>query len=338
MASDPATPPRKQPGRGKPFTPREVFGVFGFGVFIPERVAASRALSMTAKVCYGHLVRLAGKKDVCWPSYENIAECTGLKRRQAIRGVKELTNAGLIRPRRITVETGRQTSNEYEFTWGPILQGEGDTFDTLPSARSDKGRMANLTPTRVSETTPLEVKNINHHQGSNKERSSGSESTVQDASEPESTSFSKNGDDGDLKPTEYATAKDELKAIYLAKTGEPFRAADLDAIEVMLFRQGVTWEAFVADARGHSWDRINNPVGFLKNRAKNFRGLTGASSRPVTAVEAAAQAYRCQSCGSRVPGQGAQLVGGREVPCVCASPEYIERQRARGIFAAEDPE
>src|SRR5438876_573815 len=51
-------PQRKPPALGDPFNPKAVFA--GIGAFIPERVAASVVLSMTAKLCYGHLLRRAG--------------------------------------------------------------------------------------------------------------------------------------------------------------------------------------------------------------------------------------------------------------------------------------
>jgi hypothetical protein len=121
-----------------------------------------------------------------------------------------------------------------------------------------------------------------------------------------------------------------MKALYSAKTGQSFRVDDLDAIESILFDAGVSWEVYVADVRGHSWDRIRNPVGFLKDRAKKSRTLTRKSSRPVTAAEAADRAYKCDLCGSRVRGEGAVPVDGKAVPCSCASPEWIARQRARG--------
>jgi hypothetical protein len=187
--------------------------------------------------------------------------------------------------------------------------------------------------------TPLEVKKINHHQGRDIQRSSVEvESAVHGHSRPgPDRLFSKKVDDDEPTSSEYASGKDELKAIYLAKTGESFPVADLDAIEATLVGVGITWDAFVADIRGHAWDRITSPIGFLKNRAKKFRALTRATSRPVTAAEAAIKNYRCPLCSSTVPGEGARRIDGKTVPCSCASPEYVARQRARGVFA-EDSE
>jgi len=330
--------PGKVPAPGETFKPREVFG--GIGALVPEKIAASTKISMTAKLCYGHLVRRAGQKDRCWPSIRDIAGHIGVEARQAMRALRELSEAGLIRPTSRKEATGRQTSNEYEFIWGLVLQEEGDTYDTLPPAKSDQGRMTNLTPTGVTNTTPLEVTNRNHHQRKNKERSSSpAESAVQRYSGPGSGSvFPPKADDDEPTRSEYASGREELKAIYLAKTGEHFAVSDLDAIESMLVAAGISWESFAADARGHSWGRITNPVGFLKNRAKNFRAMTLASMPPVTAAEAADRTYKCPFCDSRVRGEGVRLIDGKLVPCSCASPEYVSHQRERGVFSEEKPQ
>jgi GntR family transcriptional regulator len=296
---------------------------------------------MTAKICYGHLVRRAGKNEKCWPSIREIARSTGLKDRQAMRAVKELANAQLIRPQGRRADSGRQTSNAYEFIWGPILQGESDTSDTLPPAKSDAATMTDLTPTGMSETAPLEVIKINHHQGRNKLGSKiRPETTGQVHSAPGFDRFSPHmADDAEPTNTEYASGKDELKALYFAIAGEHFRVVDLDSIESILFNAGVSWEIFVADLRRHSWDRITNPIGFLKDRAKKSRTLSTRSSAPVTAAEAAERAYKCQSCGSAIRGIGAVAGSdGKPVPCECASPDWIARQRARGVFGRGTPE
>lgn len=333
-----AHPPRKVPAQGEQFNPREIFG--GIGVFIPERVAASTVLSMTAKVCYGHLLRRTGKNDRCWPSHRDIADSTGVKERQVMRALKELAGAELIKAVPRTDTTGRQTSNAYEFIWGPILQGEGDTSDTLPRDKSDRGRVSDLTSTGLTEMTPLEVSKKNHHQGSTqKEDSKPAESGTQSCSQPDALNplpcQGSKSDDDDSQPTKYASGKDELKAL-TSKAGQPLRVADLDSIEYLLACPGVTWEDFVAEARQHSWSRIKNPVGFLKSLAKKFRAKTQRASAPITAAEAEEKNYRCSSCGSRVRGEGAILdVNGKPAPCRCASPEYIARMRERGIFSEE---
>jgi hypothetical protein len=255
-----------------------------------------------------------------------------------MRALKELTAANMIRPIPRREKTGRQTSNEYEFIWGPILQGEGDKDDTLPPDKSDRGRVTTTTPSGVTGMTPLEVSNRNHHQEKNTERKKPwNDRNGKGCSAPErSSSPNQNRDsDDDSKRTEYASAKDELKALYRAKTGSAIRTSDLDAIESTLVAGGVTWEAFVAEVRGHAWGSVKNPVGFLKHFSKTFRAKTQPASAPVTAAEAAARNYQCPKCFSKKPGEGSRLEDGKPVPCECASPEWIERQRVRGVFEVE---
>ena len=48
-----------------------------------------------------------------------------------------------------------------------------------------------------------------------------------------------------------------------------------------------------------------------------------------------AKNYQCPVCHSKTPGEGAVLINDKSVPCECASPEWIARQRARGIFEPE---
>jgi hypothetical protein len=93
MSGDAERPPQKLPAPNEPFIPRNVFR--GVGALVPERVAASTMLSMTAKVCYGHLVRRAGQNATCWPSYRDIAKSIGIGERQAVRALKELAKANL---------------------------------------------------------------------------------------------------------------------------------------------------------------------------------------------------------------------------------------------------
>jgi hypothetical protein len=325
--------PQKLPSPNEPFLPRDVFR--GIGALVPERIAASTRLSMTAKVCYGHLVRRAGKNARCWPSYRDIARSIGIGERHAMRALKELNEVNLIKPIARRDKTTRQTSNEYEFIWGPILQGEGDKYDTLPPDKSAAARVTDMTPTGVTDMTPLELSQRNHHQVKNiKGKKPWSESNPKGCSAPAlNGSPSQNpASDDDSKGTAYASAKDELKAIYQDKYGTAIRVNDLDSIESALGAAGATWEAFVAEVREHAWDRITNPVGFLKHFAKNFRLKTQAASAPVTADEAAVRDYKCSKCFSKTPGEGLRWEAGKALPCECANPEYVARQRARGIF------
>jgi hypothetical protein len=130
-----------------------------------------------------------------------------------------------------------------------------------------------------------------------------------------------------------------LKAIFLTKVGEPITIAVLDAIRLNLELNRVTMSDFVAVVRTHLGGNWDNPPGLLRYLSKNFRTQTLPASRPVTAAEAEEKNYRCPFCGSHVRGEGAILnANNKPAPCRCASPEYIARQRERGVFPAEPPQ
>jgi hypothetical protein len=148
---------------------------------------------------------------------------------------------------------------------------------------------------------------------------------------------SQKGDDADEHPgVGYASPDDELKAIYLDKAGESITIELLHAIRVNLELSGVGVGDFVVEVRRHTQNEWRNPPGFLRDLSKRFRAKTRPASVPVTAAEAAAKDYRCLLCHSRTAGEGAVPgEGGKPVPCVCASSEWISRQRARGVFEPE---
>lgn len=152
--------------------------------------------------------------------------------------------------------------------------------------------------------------------------------------------FPKKADDEAEKPEgTYASPEEELKAIYQSKTGEPITIAVLDAIRVNLECARVSIDDFLVEVRKHVKNEWRNPAGFLRDLSQRFRAKTRLAGSPVTAAEAEEKNYRCQFCGSRVRGEGAILdATGKPVPCRCASPEYIARQRERGVFAGESPQ
>jgi hypothetical protein len=147
---------------------------------------------------------------------------------------------------------------------------------------------------------------------------------------------SQNGDDVDENPgIGYVSPEDELKTIYLAKAGEPITTELLHAIRANLELSGVSLGDFVVEVRKHTRNPWRNPPGFLRDLSKRFRAKTRHASAPLTEAEVIAKNYRCSVCRSKTPGEGAVLIEGKSVPSECASPEWIERQRARGVF---DPE
>ena len=198
-------------------------------------------------------------------------------------------------------------------------------------------------PARKPQDGAVEGKGTEHHHQEGNGRGKKGTERADDERKSEQSSAGGSADffqrtvDDEEKPGEaYASPEDELKAIYVAKAGEPITVAVLDAIRVNLELNRVTMGEFVSGLRAHLAGNWKNPAGFLRDLSKKFRAKNQRASEPVTAAEAEEKNYRCEFCGSRVRGEGAILQpGGKTVPCQCASPEYIARQCARGVFAEE---
>lgn len=212
-----------------------------------------------------------------------------------------------------------------------------------PGAGSPQG------PARKPQEGAVEGKGTEHHHQEGNGKGNGKEKKgTERADEERKTEFSSAGseagfsqrtaDDEENPDERYASPEDELKAIFLARAGEPITVDVLDAIRVNLELNVVTMAEFVSALKSHRSGHWRNPAGFLRDLSKKFRSKNQHAADPVTAAEAAEKNYRCQSCGSRVRGEGARLVGGKAMPCECASADYIARQRARGIFSDEAPE
>jgi hypothetical protein len=169
-------------------------------------------------------------------------------------------------------------------------------------------------------------------QGTERAHESKTEHPVETSKEP---SFSeRSADDDENAGTHYASPDDELKAIYEAKTSERMTVEVIDAIRLNLELTGVGMSEFVAETKKHAKNEWRNPPGFLRDLSRRFRAKTCVAGGPVTAAEAAERNYLCTLCASRVRGEGAVLgEDGRPAPCACASPEWIDRQRRRGVFA-----
>ncbi len=145
------------------------------------------------------------------------------------------------------------------------------------------------------------------------------------------------GDDSDEPPgVRYASPEDELKAIYLAKSGEPITVVLLDAIRSNLEVTRIALADFVAEVRKHVRGDWRNPAGFLRDLSKRFRLKTLTASAPISAAEALVRDYRCPICFSRTPGQGAIVDGGLSVPCACASADWVAELRFRRVFPPEE--
>jgi len=170
----------------------------------------------------------------------------------------------------------------------------------------------------------------------------GEESTTErsDAHSGVGSDFPEKGDDEGEHPEDpYASSEDELKAIYQSKSGEPITVDLLSAIRSNLELTLVSMDDFVLEVRKHAKNDWRNPPGFLRDLSKRFRTKTRPASAPVTAAEAEEKSYRCPICSSRVRGEGVIFdARGKLAPCSCASPEYIARERERGVFAEENPQ
>jgi len=185
-----------------------------------------------------------------------------------------------------------------------------------------------------------------HHQEGNRKEKKGTEraddeiKTHRSSAGSEAHSFLIRVDDEENPPEIYASPEDELKAIYQAKAGAPITIEVLRTIREDLELTGVGMGEFVVALKeSHIQNEWRNPAGFLRDFAKHFRSKTRVAARPLTAAEAEVRNYQCKICFSKTPGKGIlQGDNGTLKPCSCASPEYIARQRERGIFPPETPQ
>lgn len=91
---------------------------------------------------YNALVLHADIEDQsAWPSYQTLADLTGMSRRQVIREVKKLTDYNLIVVNTRMTDDGGFTSNEYILTHSDewILPGGGDSQSTGGMTHSHRG-------------------------------------------------------------------------------------------------------------------------------------------------------------------------------------------------------
>lgn len=149
------------------------------GLYVPEWLAERPEVSPGAKLCYGRLLRYAGRKGVAYPSVRTLGKALGVSERQVSRYLSELRKHGLIH---VTVR--RAHSALYEFLLHPWFvdllpaelrvlveriddrpQGDesattsavnvttyGDAYVTTPSAQGDEntGTFHGLTVLRES--------------------------------------------------------------------------------------------------------------------------------------------------------------------------------------------
>ena len=139
---------------GQKFNP---YGIFN-GIFIPEALVRHPAISPTAKLAYGRLVRYAGQDGRCFPAVATLAAEIGVKKRRAQDCLTELETAGLL-----AREFQKGRSSHYAFLWHPVFEGKAPMQNPARVGMHDTARG----PVRVAAPED------SHHQGSQKKESHG---------------------------------------------------------------------------------------------------------------------------------------------------------------------
>ena len=201
------------------------------GCIVPNVITRRTDLSPTAKLIFGKLCQFAGENGQAYPSYGTLAKEVGVERRQAMRGVKELVDFGLIRPEGRVKENGAYTSNIYVFLWHRIFFSDDST---CPDVKNDtRGDVTKDTTPRchprhqvVSDMTPKE----------NHTRESNSEETT-------------------------------TKQIRLLLSGTSFSGISDHELFVLIKCHGSERVTLTADIAAETWRRdrkeIRNPCGYL---------------------------------------------------------------------------
>lgn len=128
---------------GQPFSPFRLF----HGIFVPETLVRTDAISPGAKLAYGRLCRYAGQDGRCYPAVGTLGSEIGISERQAQRYLAELERANLIRRVERFVD-GAQVSNAFEFLWHSI-------FATGVTDLSREG-VTDISPPGVTDPSPKE--------------------------------------------------------------------------------------------------------------------------------------------------------------------------------------
>jgi hypothetical protein len=118
----------------EPFNPYRLFN----GLFVPEALARYGGVSPGAKLAYGRLARYAGQNGKCFPATDTLGAELGVSERQARRYVEELEKADFLR-RNARFHGSSQTSNEFEFLWHPVFEGDQQIAEVGKGRTSTSG-------------------------------------------------------------------------------------------------------------------------------------------------------------------------------------------------------
>jgi helix-turn-helix protein len=99
------------------------FNQFKQFVIIPEGVFQHDNLSQGAKLCYGRLLRYAGRTCFCVPGVTTLSTELGVIDRTVQGYLKELVDHGFIRKQARSGKRG-QTTNQYLFVVHPSFKGK----------------------------------------------------------------------------------------------------------------------------------------------------------------------------------------------------------------------
>jgi len=291
------------------------FNPWGFfrGVFVPEAILDMETLSPGAKLCYGYLVRAAGKQGVCRSSYLRLARRMHVSREQLKRYVRVLRRLELI-----VSPPAAGGISEIRFLWHPVFAAyspRGGSYRTQGGGHIRPRDRSDTTPASDNSLSTQEAQQVVVGQSvSNSQRAGAAFS-----SPSESTT------------TTTTTARQRFIALYEEQTTYPLEFDVLQRIEVALETKGATLAHFLDDITPRV-KRLKRPAGpgFFLAQADRFGRL--GSAAVVVAEQSAPEKLSeprnrppCVVCGHPL-GSGVLLRAGK--PEYCPSCE-TERQRIR---------
>ena len=320
---------------GKTFKPGEVFAGPSEALARALRVPG---ISHAGALVLWLLVSKIGRNDSCWHGQEKLAAELQISVRSLQRLLSELKALGLVQYQ----QRGVGRSCRYALLWHEAWTAEA----TAPPARQKRRptvrqvcrpavrqiRRTEVSPS--SESLQPEVFPAAPLQKAEPQRTPEPEperSRLPARSEPRTVCRSRVDDDG--KPTlpdpgRFATAEDELKALYEAKAKTPMPALVLRNVKENLELRQIPLAVYVGEIRNHLGGQWTNPPGLLITLAKQFvqRTMLVAPPQLTQPQLGAGKALPCR-CG----GGGYVKVGAEVQHCTCLMGVECQRVDARRL-------